>query len=122
MTAHDRRWLTAAIATALVVVSGAADAQPPGGDDSWTVSRLSDGQPDLQGVWTNATITPFERGTTMPYTLGVNVPEDSTTRTVFTEEEAAEAMQWHQNTGKKFVAFLSHHKDACATEARLIKG
>ena len=89
MTAHDRRWLTAAIATALVVVSGAADAQPPGGDDSWTVSRLSDGQPDLQGVWTNATITPFERGTTMPYTLGVNVPEDSTTRTVFTEEEAA---------------------------------
>ena len=89
MTAHDRRWRTAAIATALVVVSGAADAQPPGGDDSWTVSRLPDGQPDLQGVWTNATITPFERGTTMPYTLGVNVPEDSTTRTVFTEEEAA---------------------------------
>jgi hypothetical protein len=28
---------------------------------SWTVPRTPDGQPDLQGYWTNATITPFER-------------------------------------------------------------
>jgi hypothetical protein len=27
----------------------------------WTASRTPDGQPDLQGVWTNATITPLER-------------------------------------------------------------
>jgi hypothetical protein len=27
----------------------------------WTVPRTPDGQPDLQGFWTNATITPFER-------------------------------------------------------------
>ena len=26
-------------------------------------SRTPDGQPDLQGIWTNATITPFERPT-----------------------------------------------------------
>jgi hypothetical protein len=28
---------------------------------TWTVSRTPDGQPDLQGIWTNATITPLER-------------------------------------------------------------
>jgi len=28
---------------------------------TWTQPRTPDGQPDLQGVWTNATITPFER-------------------------------------------------------------
>jgi hypothetical protein len=27
----------------------------------WTPGRTPDGQPDLQGVWTNATITPLER-------------------------------------------------------------
>jgi hypothetical protein len=27
----------------------------------WTPARTPDGQPDLQGMWTNATITPFER-------------------------------------------------------------
>jgi hypothetical protein len=28
---------------------------------TWTPTRTPDGQPDLQGVWTNATLTPFER-------------------------------------------------------------
>jgi hypothetical protein len=28
---------------------------------TWTQPRTPDGQPDLQGMWTNATITPFER-------------------------------------------------------------
>src|ERR1700719_625238 len=27
----------------------------------WSVPRTPDGQPDLQGIWTNATITPLER-------------------------------------------------------------
>lgn len=27
----------------------------------WTPPRTPDGQPDLQAIWTNATITPFER-------------------------------------------------------------
>jgi hypothetical protein len=28
---------------------------------TWAPARTADGQPDLQGMWTNATITPFER-------------------------------------------------------------
>jgi hypothetical protein len=31
------------------------------GSKNWTVPRTPDGKPDLQGVWTNATITPMER-------------------------------------------------------------
>jgi len=32
---------------------------------SWALARTPDGQPDLQGVWTNATITPLERPASM---------------------------------------------------------
>src|SRR6266581_1645990 len=43
----------------------------------WTPSRMPDGRADLQGVWTNATYTPFER------------PVDLAGKEFFTEEEAA---------------------------------
>jgi len=39
-------------------------AQTPAAKSSsknWTIPRTPDGKPDLQGVWTNATITPMER-------------------------------------------------------------
>jgi hypothetical protein len=45
----------------------------------WVVPRTPDGRPDLQGVWTNATITPLER------------PRDLGAKEFYTEEEAAEA-------------------------------
>src|SRR5688500_14448444 len=32
---------------------------------TWTPARTPDGRPDLQGMWTNATITPFERPSTL---------------------------------------------------------
>lgn len=44
---------------------------------AWTVPHTPDGQPDLQGVWTNPTITPFER------------PADLAAKPVLTREEAA---------------------------------
>src|SRR5580658_10508364 len=34
---------------------------PAAGQKTWTVPRTPDGQPDLQGIWNNATLTPMER-------------------------------------------------------------
>ena len=47
------------------------------GQAAWTVPRTPDGQPDLQGTWSNATVTPFQR----PAQLGA--------KQFFTSEEAA---------------------------------
>jgi hypothetical protein len=48
------RAVTAAIAIISMSISAAGQAR-------WTVPRTPDGQPDLQGIWTNATVTPLER-------------------------------------------------------------
>src|SRR5512147_561439 len=60
LTAEVRfmRALAFVIALALLASLPAAGQTP---SKSWTVPRTPDGQPDLQGVWTNATITPLER-------------------------------------------------------------
>src|ERR1051325_5534393 len=44
---------------------------------SWTAGRTPDGQPDLQGYWTNASFTPLER------------PAEFAGKEFFTPEEAA---------------------------------
>ena len=42
-----------------------AEAQTKPAPAKWSAPRTPDGQPDLQGVWTNATITPLERPAAM---------------------------------------------------------
>ncbi len=41
------------------VFIGSAFCQTP--KKNWTMPRTPDGHPDLQGIWTNATLTPMER-------------------------------------------------------------
>jgi hypothetical protein len=61
-----------ALALALVAVPAMPAAK------NWTASHTPDGQPDLQGIWSNATITPFER------------PKELAGKEFFTEAEVAE--------------------------------
>ena len=44
-----------------MAVGAEAVKKAPGNSKSWVVPRTPDGKPDLQGNWTNATQTPFER-------------------------------------------------------------
>jgi hypothetical protein len=52
-------------------------------------TRTPDGQPDLQGVWTNATLTPLERGVVMAIT-GERIALPAKTSATVTDAEAAE--------------------------------
>jgi hypothetical protein len=67
------------------VIPPRAQAQPAAAKTSnatsstpWKLQHFPDGQPDLQGIWTNATITPMER------------PAEFANKPFLTEQEASE--------------------------------
>lgn len=68
-------------ASALVLAIGSANAQPvaksAGDEKTWVVPRTPDGHPDLQGFWSNASITPLQR------------PPELGSKEFYTAEEAA---------------------------------
>ena len=64
------------ITTLVMGQSPSLVAKPGTGENVWTLSRTPDGQPDLQGYWTNATYTSLQR------------PQDIT-KEFYTEEEYA---------------------------------
>jgi len=60
------RWFLVSFPLALILPvvalgQGATAPRKASTSKTWTPPRTPDGQPDLQGVWTNPTITPFER-------------------------------------------------------------
>src|ERR1700689_4998935 len=71
--------LMAAYAVAQSPAPAAGEKKAAATTKTWTAPRLPDGHPDLQGVWTNATLTPLERA-----------PQFANKPTL-TEEEAAKA-------------------------------
>jgi hypothetical protein len=58
-----------ALAAGAVLWSTVSAQAPPGIGTPWTLPRTADGTPDLQGNWTNATITPLERPSGQSATL-----------------------------------------------------
>ena len=59
---HYRFPLLALCAAALVLVPVSLSAtQSADASGTWVVPRTADGHPDLQGNWTNVTLTPLER-------------------------------------------------------------
>jgi hypothetical protein len=67
----------AAAALVAAAPAGAQTASRAKTAKAWTPPRTPDGRPDLQGVWSNASLTPFER------------PRDLAEKEFFTPEEAA---------------------------------
>ena len=71
----------AALLLGLLCCAPAAFPQGAGIPKDWEVPRLPNGRPDLQGIWTNKTITPFER------------PRELGDKAFFTPEEAEAFVQ-----------------------------
>jgi hypothetical protein len=94
-----RSMLGAALVAAAVAGSVGAQQAAPGAQadaekltpENWTVPRLKDGHPDLQGIWTNKSVTPFER----PVELG--------TKAYFTADEAKAFMAKARERGDRDV-------------------
>src|ERR1700674_2308914 len=70
-------WLAPVVVTGQAQPAGAR-AKPPAAAKTWTPPRGPDGHPDLQGVWSFATLTPLER------------PSELAEKRVLTDQEAAE--------------------------------
>jgi hypothetical protein len=68
----------AALLNAVIFLAPISQAAEPTAAKSWIAPHTPDGQPDLQGVWTNSTLTPLER------------PAQFAGKPVLSEQEAAD--------------------------------
>ena len=72
-----RGFVTAISVACLVPAAATGQGRAQGNEETWTLPRTPDGQPDLQGYWTTQTFTPLER------------PDYVAGKEFFTEEETA---------------------------------
>jgi hypothetical protein len=66
------------VLVAVIAGAGVQSRATPAVQRAWTPPRTPDGRPDLQGIWTNATLTPLER------------PAELAGKEFFTRAEAAD--------------------------------
>ena len=82
-------------APGFVAAQARATTVKPAAAKTWTVRRTPDGQPDLQGFWTNTTYTPLQR-------------PNNVTKEFYTKEEA-EKMAKQGRCGRGRANSARHH-------------
>ena len=103
-----RGFVTAISVACLVPAAATGQGRAQGSEETWTLPRTPDGQPDLQGYWTTQTFTPLER------------PEYVAGKEFFTEEETAALQEQLTAEGVNPVARSAvNFEDAKARETRL---
>jgi hypothetical protein len=94
--------LVAAAMTAAFLIPGPASSQtakPKASSKTWSAPRTPDGQPDMQGIWSNAILIPLER------------PANLKDKAFFTDEEAKAYIKQMIEQGNK------DRRDGAGTDA-----
>ena len=97
----------AAVVVAFALAAAPAAGQTEATDGGWTRPRTPWGVPDLQGIWTNATLTPMERPETLEDTSVLTAEAAAAI-----EEQSAESRRERDRSDSGFAAYNQFWLDA----------